>query len=276
MNTRDQDVLCSISSQGIATLTLNRIDKHNAFDDVMIAQLLARLNELQADPAVRVLVLQANGRHFSAGADLQWMRAMAAQSRCDNHRDAARLARLMQTLDTFPHPTLVAVQGSAFGGALGLICCGDIVVATTDARFCLSEVRLGLIPATIGPYLCRAIGQRQSRRYMLTAETIDAFRAMELGLVHQVVDEQPTALAEIIEHFCHTLLSHSPAALTAAKALCQRCYATPIDSALITHTSQLIAELRVSDQGQEGLNAFLAKRPPQWPTPAVEKHGGKS
>ncbi len=264
MNPRQSDVLCDLSADGIATLTLNRVEKHNAFDDVMISQLLDKLTQLQSNPAVRILLLQANGQHFSAGADLQWMRSMAGKSHSDNHSDAAQLALLMQTLDTFPHPTLAIVQGSAFGGALGLICCCDIALAAPNARFCLSEVRLGLIPATIGPYVCRAMGNRQARRYMLSAETIDASTAIHLGLVHQVVGYQPDALEHTVNQFTMQLLANSPAALTQAKALCARCDAEPIDQKLIAYTSQVIAELRISAQGQEGLNAFFDKRTPDW------------
>ncbi|EKO3930922.1 enoyl-CoA hydratase/isomerase family protein [Vibrio fluvialis] len=264
MNPRQSDVLCEVSADGIATLTLNRVDKHNAFDDVMISQLLDKLTQLQSNPAVRILLLQANGQHFSAGADLQWMRSMAGKSHSDNHSDAAQLALLMQTLDTFPHPTMAIVQGSAFGGALGLICCCDIALAAPNARFCLSEVRLGLIPATIGPYVCRAMGNRQARRYMLSAETIDAATALNLGLVHQVVGYQPDALEQAVNQFTMQLLANSPAALTQAKILCARCDAEPIDQKLIAHTSQVIAELRISAQGQEGLNAFFDKRTPDW------------
>ncbi|EJL6398147.1 enoyl-CoA hydratase-related protein [Vibrio navarrensis] len=264
MNERQHDVLCNVSAQGVATLTLNRVEKHNAFDGVMIAHLLVELERLSADPSVRVLVLQANGQHFSAGADLLWMRSMAGQSKEHNYQDASELARLMQTLDSFPHPTIALVHGSAFGGALGLICCCDIAIATQDARFCLSEVKLGLIPATIGPYVCRAIGQRQARRYMLSAETLDAANALRLGLLHQVVGSQPYALREVLDELLHRLLHNGPNALIQAKRLCQQCDNQPITPELIEHTIALIAQIRVSPEGQEGLNAFFSKRAPAW------------
>ncbi|QXO16054.1 MULTISPECIES: enoyl-CoA hydratase-related protein [Vibrio] len=268
MNPAQPSVLCELSASGIASLTLNRIDKSNAFDDQMIALLLHHLNDLAKDTKVRLLVLKANGRHFSAGADLNWMRAMATKSHSDNHSDAAQLALLMQTLDTFPHPTIAAVQGCAFGGALGIICCCDIALASAGARFCLSEVKLGLIPATIAPYVCRTLGQRQARRYMLTAEPFDAASALQMGLIHQQVSDQPQDLSLAVQQLCEQILLNSPAALTQAKALCQRCADSPLDQKLIAYTSQLIADIRVSPQGQEGLSAFFAKRAPNWIPPS--------
>lgn len=264
MTDNQADVLCDISPQGIATLTLNRVEKSNAFDDQMITLLLHHLNTLHSDERVRLLILRANGQHFSAGADLNWMRSMAARSHSDNHSDAAQLALLMQTLDTFPHPTIAVIQGCAFGGALGLICCSDIAIATPDARFCLSEVKLGLIPATIGPYVCRTLGQRQTRRYMLTAEMLDSSTAQHLGLIHQVVSAAPDALTVAVDIMSQRMLLNSPAAMTQAKELCQCCNDSPLDQKLIAYTSQLIADIRISPQGQEGLAAFLEQRAPDW------------
>lgn len=258
-----EQLICTIDSSGIAKLTLNRTRKHNAFDGDMIEALLTCLSSLKAAPDVRCLILNANGAHFSAGADLHWMKSMAGKSQHENLRDAGRLAALMHQLDTFPHPTIAVVHGSAYGGALGLICCCDIAIAEQDAQFCLSEVKLGLIPATIGPYVCRAMGVRQARRFMLTAERISATTALDLGLLHSVETDRD-ALHLQMNFLIQSILANSPQAVSAAKQLCQRCENHPIDQALINHTSDAIAAIRVSPEGQEGLNAFFDKRRPYW------------
>ncbi|MDO6706011.1 enoyl-CoA hydratase-related protein [Photobacterium sp. 1_MG-2023] len=262
--TASDPVLCSISRRGIAHLTLNRPEKSNAFDDLLIAALRHYLQQLAKHSDVRVLVLSAAGKHFSAGADLNWMKAMAQKSRHDNLNDAQALASLMYELDTFPHPSIAMVQGAAFGGALGLISCCDIALGADSARFKLSEVKLGLIPATIGPYVCRAMGQRQARRLMLTAETFDAATALQLGVLHHAcpADQLETELQQTIE----VLLANSPAALSQVKQLCQMCAQSAIDEKLIRLTSEMIADIRVSAQGQEGLSAFFEKRRPDWDT----------
>lgn len=269
-DTESSDVLCEIDANGIATLILNRVSKKNAFDDSMIESLIHYIDTLASIPTIRCLLLRANGTHFSAGADLHWMQSMAVKSVKENHQDAQQLAHLMQTLDTFPHPTIAVVQGCAFGGALGLICCCDIVIAQSDSQFCLSEVKLGLIPATIGPYVCRAIGVRYSRRYMLTAERIDANTAQHIGLIHLIVDTEAKVeenrLEQQIIQLTQAILNNSPAALQQAKALCHTCENQPIDKKLIKYTSHLIADIRVSEQGQEGLSAFFDKRQPSWCT----------
>ncbi|MGF1875603.1 enoyl-CoA hydratase-related protein [Photobacterium frigidiphilum] len=270
--TESSDVLCEIDANGIATLILNRVSKKNAFDDSMTESLIHYIDTLAAIPTIRCLLLRANGTHFSAGADLHWMQSMAVKSVKENHQDAQQLAHLMQTLDTFPHPTIAVVQGCAFGGALGLICCCDIVIAQSNTQFCLSEVKLGLIPATIGPYVCRAIGVRYARRYMLTAERIDANTAQHIGLIHLIVDTEAKAnakeyrLEQQITQLTQAILNNSPAALQQAKTLCHTCENQPIDKKLIKYTSHLIADIRVSEQGQEGLSAFFDKRQPSWCT----------
>ncbi|UTM60039.1 enoyl-CoA hydratase-related protein [Photobacterium sp. CCB-ST2H9] len=255
-------VLCTINRQGVATLTLNRPEKYNAFDDHFIAALRHYLKQLARHPDVRVLLLNATGKHFSAGADLNWMISMASKSRHENLNDAQALALLMHELDTFPHPTIVSVQGSAYGGALGLICCSDIALGTENTRFCLSEVKLGLIPATIGPYVCRTLGQRQARRLMLTAEAFDAQRAQELGILHEVCSE--AQLEARLQQTINALLANSPQAMSQVKLLCRHCETSPIDDELIQLTSEMIADIRVSEQGQEGLSAFFDKRRPNW------------
>jgi methylglutaconyl-CoA hydratase len=252
----------SIDTRGVATLTLNRPEVHNAFDDAMIAELITVLNSLARNDEVRVMVLSANGKNFSAGADINWMRSMAQQDYQQNLADADQLADLMYQLDNFPKPTLALIKGAAFGGALGLVACCDIAIAETKASFCLSEVRIGLIPAVISPYVMRAIGERQSRRYFLTAERFSATVALELGLLHQVSHEGELDICA--QNVITGLLQNSPQAMGAAKALIHNIYNRKISNNVIAHTTQAIAEIRVSDEGQEGLTAFLEKRQPNW------------
>lgn len=252
----------NIDARGVATLTLNRPEVHNAFDDAMIAELIAVLRDLANDDKVRVLVLTSNGKNFSAGADLNWMRSMAKKDYQQNLNDAAELATLMHRLDKFPKPTIALVKGAAFGGALGLVACCDIAIAEENASFCLSEVRIGLIPAVISPYVMRAIGERESRRYFLTAERFMAPKAKSLGLLHEVVTEGE--MSDVAETLINTMLQNSPAAMTAAKSLIHNIYNRKISNNVIAHTEQTIAEIRVSPEGQEGLTAFLEKRKPAW------------
>ncbi|MGR5148450.1 enoyl-CoA hydratase-related protein [Photobacterium alginatilyticum] len=259
----DADVLCSINETGVATITLNRVNKHNAFDATIIRTLLEYLYQLKAQPTLRALILKANGKHFSAGADLQWMKSMVDKPLEENQADALQLAELLYELDNFSVPSIVYVQGSAFGGALGLICCCDIAIADKTAQFCLSEVKLGLIPATIGPYVCRTIGQRQARRYMLTAERFNVETAHQLNVIHEITTTQEEA-SELVTTLTSHILGNSPNAMVQVKKLCQLCESHSIDEELINTTSELIAEIRISPEGQEGLKAFFAKRPPAW------------
>jgi len=249
-----------VDARGVARLSLNRPDVHNAFDDVMIAELIAALNSAENDDAVRVLVLQSAGKNFSAGADLNWMRSMADKDYQQNIDDAGELSLLMQRLDELSKPTIALVQGAAFGGAVGLAACCDMVLAQPKTSFCLSEVKIGLIPAVISPYVVKAIGERQSRRYMLTAERFFAEQALALGLVHRIVDDFEPALAEWLD----ALLNNSPQALDACKSLIANVGSRPIDASVRKHTIEAIAKIRVSDEGQEGLSAFLEKRPAAW------------
>ncbi|WP_028117878.1 enoyl-CoA hydratase-related protein [Ferrimonas senticii] len=244
----------------IARLTLARSDKHNAFDDGMIAELLSAMATIRQQPNLRLLVLDADGKHFCAGADLAWMQRQAQMDEAANLADAEQLAELFHQLDTLPIPVLMLVQGAAFGGALGLVACADIVLADARARFCLSEVKLGLIPATIGPYVVRAIGLRQARRFALTAEVIDAEQALRLGLVHQLCDD----LGEASKAMIATLSNNGPQALKACKALLQQIEHAPLDEALRRDTAERIAAIRVSDEGQHGLQSFFDKQPPRW------------
>ena len=265
-NTQQQDLLFHLDENGIATITLNRPEKKNAFDSHIIEHLLTLLNQLKQDKDARALVLRANGSHFSAGADLNWMQSLAEFSMEENIKDAENLAELLHQLDTLPIPTIALVQGAAFGGALGLICCCDIAIASKETTFCLSEVKLGLVPATIGPYVCRAMGQRHARRYMLTAELISAYQAKELNIVHKLV-LTPQALNPCLEALLKQISRNSPNAVREAKALCHLCESTFLDESMRQQTSKIIAELRVSPEGQEGLSAFLQKRKPNWIPP---------
>lgn len=223
----------------------------------MIASLIETLEQLEKEDSLRALVLTAQGKHFSAGADLGWMQSMATKTESENLQDAQQLAKLLHTLDTFSKPTIAMVHGAAFGGALGLICCCDIAIGTPESRFCLSEVKLGLLPATIGPYVIRAIGQRQSRRYFLTAELIHAETALSMNILHQIDPQPKEAVNRMVDH----LLNNGPQAMKAAKALCLRCDNQPIEHSLIEYTSQAIAAARVSAEGQEGLTAFSKSEP---------------
>lgn len=255
-------LLCDVDERGVATLTLNRPKRSNAFNSELIELLIDRLEQLTYDPNIRLLVLRGNGRNFSAGADLGWMKDAAQKSKQENLADAHRLAHLLRCLDSFPHPTLAYVRGSAFGGALGLICCCDVAIAEPDSQFCLSEVKLGLIPATIGPYVCRAIGHRQASRYMLSAEIIDAQQARALGIVHQVT---PFRQKEAVLHqLCDKILANSPAALTGVKSMLKTLYAKEIDEQTREYTSELIADIRATSEAKEGIAAFFEKRPPSW------------
>jgi methylglutaconyl-CoA hydratase len=251
-----------IDEQGAARITLTRAEVHNAFNEALVAELTAALDGLAQDPRVRVVVLAAQGPSFSAGADLNWMKAMAGYSRAENLEDARRLARLMRTLNGLPKPTVALVQGPAYGGGVGLVACCDIVVAVEEARFCLSEVKLGLIPAVISPYVVAAIGEAAARRYFLTAEAFSSWEAQRLGLVHEVVDRG--ALEVRGRQVVDALLQGGPAAQRAAKELVFTVAGRRVDESLIEETAGRIAELRISQEGREGITAFLEKRKPDW------------
>ncbi len=254
-----------MESQYVGVLTLNRPELHNAFGDRMIAEINQALAELSGESDIRVLLLTSTGKSFSAGADLNWMRSMAQKNFDENLQDAGELARLMQSLNDFKVPTIALVQGAAFGGAVGLAACCDMVIAGPKASFCLSEVKIGLIPAVISPYVVRAIGERASRRYFTTAERFDAQTALQLGLVSQLVtDDAPEALRQAAQPLIDAIAGNSPAAVQAAKQLVAFVANAPIDHTTIAETSKRIAAIRVSSEGQEGLTAFLAKRTPAW------------
>lgn len=255
-------MLTTTNNAGVFTITLNRPELHNAFDDQLIAELTNTLKQVEKDLTVRLVVLAANGKSFCAGADLNWMQRMANYSRAENKTDAAALAALMQTLNTLTKPTIAMVQGAAYGGGVGLVACCDIAIATHEASFCLSEVKIGLVPACIGPYVIAAMGERAARRYFLTAERFDADEALRLNLVHQVVaaDELKSAIDKIINN----LLANSPQAIKIAKQLIFNIAQQPITAEVVNRTVDCIADIRVSKEGQEGLKAFLEKRKPSW------------
>jgi methylglutaconyl-CoA hydratase len=250
-----------LDARGVATLTLNRPEVHNAFDDALIAELNTALDHFRTHPDVRLLVLRAEGKSFSAGADLGWMKRMAACTREENLADAQELERLMRGLYDFPKPTLAIVQGAAFGGAVGLVSCCDIAIASDNASFSLSEVKLGLAPAVISPFVIAAIGPRQASRYFLTAERFSAARALDMELLHEVVASQD--LEGTAERLIATLLDNGPIALMASKTLIRQ-IVPATDDDLCDYTTTLIASLRTSQEGQEGLSAFFEKRAPAW------------
>ncbi|NHO66983.1 enoyl-CoA hydratase/isomerase family protein [Aestuariicella hydrocarbonica] len=258
-------VITHIDERGIATVTMNNPDKHNAFDDAIIAELTQAFNAVASDDSVRIVVLASAGKSFSAGADLNWMKRMVGYTHAENLRDSHALAEMLRALNFMPKPTLARVQGAAFGGAVGLVSCCDMAVASTRASFCLSEVKIGLIPATISPYVVAAIGPRASRRYFTTAERFSADTAKQLGLVSEVVEAD--TLDDTLEQLIAQLLANSPAAVKAAKQLVFDVADRVIDTPLIADTCSRIADIRVSEEGQEGLSAFLEKRPASWLQP---------
>lgn len=251
-------------SGGVARITMARPEKHNAFDDVLIADLTDAFERAGADDAVRVVILEAEGKSFSAGADLGWMERMADYSEEENLADARKLAHMVRVLNELPRPTIARVQGAAFGGGVGLVAACDIALASHAASFCLSEARLGLIPSVISPYVVEAIGARAARRYFQTAERFDAEQAQALGLVHEIVPRErlDSRLAELVGH----LLDNGPAAMAASKELIRRVASGPVDDAMVEDTARRIADIRATAEGREGLRAFLEKRGPKWRT----------
>jgi len=250
----------AVDPQGVVTLTLARPERHNALSSAMIGELDELLQWATNLTDLRALVIRAEGKTFSAGADLGDMRTMADAERQENLNDAVRLAKMLRRLDTFPRPVLCLVQGAAYGGAVGLVSCCDTVYGTSAARFCLSEARLGLAASVISPYVVRALGPRRARHSVLTAEVIPAELAERLGLLHAVTEDLDAALAG----WRQAVLAGAPGAQAAVKELVQRVHGHPVDDGLIRETALLIAELRSRPEGREGLAAFFEKRPPAW------------
>ncbi len=255
-------VTTAIDPRGVATVTLNRPEKHNAFDDTIIAELREAFDSLAQRDDVRVVILASTGKSFSAGADLAWMKRMAKYDFGHNLNDAELLAGMLKALHDLPQPTIARVQGAAFGGAVGLVSCCDMAVGSERASFCLSEVKIGLIPATISPFVIKAIGERAARRYFTTAERFSAAEAHRIGLLSEVVKEQQ--LDDAVEALVCALLANGPTAVRAAKQLIVDVAGRNIEPKLIEDTCVRIAHIRVSEEGQEGLSAFLNKRSPQW------------
>jgi len=255
-------LLVDIDSRGVATVTLNRPEIHNAFDDALIAELTATFDRLAPDPAVRVLVLTGAGRNFSAGADLNWMRRMGGYSHDENMADAMGLATMLRRLNDFPKPTVARVNGAAFAGGVGLISCCDISVASAEAIFAVSEVRFGLVPGTIGPYLIAAIGSRHARRLFQTGERISADEARRIGLVHEIVAR--AELDALVEKFAVMLLEGGARSQAVSKRLALDLAHRDVDDAVMRSTAQASADARAGPEGREGTMAFLEKRKPGW------------
>jgi methylglutaconyl-CoA hydratase len=246
----------------VATVTLNRPEVRNAFNEVMIAEITEVFGALGSRDDVRVVVLAAKGAAFCAGADLNWMKKMATFSDDENRADAKRLAQMLAAIYRCPKPVVARVSGDVYAGGMGLIAASDIVVSVDTARFCLSEARLGLIPATIAPYVIRALGERASRRYFTTAEQFDSATALRLGLVHEAVSVD--ALDATVQQLTQTLCANGPSAVRESKRLVQDVALRGLDDALLDDTAQRIARVRASVEGREGVASFLEKRAPAW------------
>jgi methylglutaconyl-CoA hydratase len=247
---------------GVARVTLNRPNVRNAFDDALISRLRSAFDDIGGDPSVRVMVLAGYGPAFCAGADLNWMKRMAGYGYEQNLADAQALADMLAALDRMPKPTIARVHGPAFAGGTGLVAACDIAVGTPEAKFCFSEAKLGLSPATISPHVMRAIGERAARRYFLTAEVFDAAEAERIGLLTFSVrkDALDTTIDGLLKH----LLAGGPQALREIKALIRAVAGRPVDDKLVSDTAKRIAEIRVSPEGKEGIASFLEKRKPGW------------
>jgi methylglutaconyl-CoA hydratase len=257
------DAAIQLEQQGsIATVWLNRPEVRNAFDEHLIASLTGVLRQIEADPGVRVLVIAGRGKSFCAGGDLAWMRRMAAYSDSENLQDAAALAEMYRALAQFPKPTIARVHGAALGGGTGLVAACDIALATPDASFGTTEVRLGLIPATISPYVITAIGARAAHRYFLTGERFDSDCALRLGLVHEICAAE-TVDARLAE-LTGALLAGGPGAQAASKRLIADVAGQPLNTQLIADTSARIAATRAGSEAREGIHAFFDKRKPRW------------
>jgi methylglutaconyl-CoA hydratase len=250
---------------GVARVTLNRPELRNAFDDELIKKLRTAFDELSADKSVRVMVLAGNGPAFCAGADLNWMKRMAGYGYDENLADARALAEMLAALDRMPKPTIARVHGPVFAGGTGLVAACDIAVGTPEAKFCLSEAKLGLSPATISPYVMRAMGERDARRYFLTAEVFDAGEAHRIGMLSLVVP--PEKLDPAVEELVKHLLAGGPEAHARIKALIRAVAGRRPDDDLVAETAKAIAEIRGSPEGREGIAAFLEKRRASWCSP---------
>ncbi|MFZ6727632.1 enoyl-CoA hydratase/isomerase family protein [Undibacterium sp. MH2W] len=246
----------------VATVTLNRPDVRNAFNETTIAEITQVFQQLDADSAVRAVVLAANGVAFCAGADLNWMKKMADYTHAENLADAGQLAAMLAAIYCCSKPVVAKVQGDCYAGGMGLVAACDIAVSVDSAHYCLSEVKLGLIPATISPYVIKAMSESAARRYFITAERFSAHEAQRIGFVHEVVSAE--ALDGKIAEIVKALVSNSPNAVKQAKKLAQDVASREITPALVAATVEGIAQIRASDEGREGVRSFLEKRKPAW------------
>ena len=249
-------------ADGIATVWMNRPDRHNAFDETLIAELDDAFPRLDDDPHTRVMVLGGRGKSFSAGADLNWMRRAAGYTVEENLRDARALAAMLRSIDRARKPTIARIHGAALGGGTGLACVCNVAIAATEASFATTEVKFGIVPATIGPYVVRAIGERNAYRYFLTAERFDANEARRIGMVHEVC--APDDLDARVHAIASSLLVGGPRAQSTAKQLIRSLVYRAVDEVVIDETAQCIANLRATPEAKEGIAAFLDKRRPGW------------
>ncbi len=255
------DLLSEVQER-VCLLTVNRISKHNAFNNHLLAEMQEQLDAAISNPEVRVIVLKANGKHFSAGADLTWMQNMVQFTEEENLEDSMVLGNLMYSLNQSPKPTIAMIQGAAFGGGAGLVAACDIAIAAPSARFCFSEVKLGLVPAVISPYVVKAIGERSAKMLFMSAEIFDVKRAMDLNLVQHCVEEEE--LLEFTLKYAKQISHNAPEAVKIAKQLVHDVADKQINEELVRYTASLIARKRVSAEGQQGLKAFLNKETPNW------------
>ncbi len=255
-------IVVTKSKNGVARITLNRAELHNAFDERVIKRLTDAIRNIDLDDRMRILILDAAGKSFSAGADLNWMKRMADYSWEENYQDSLKLAGLMQELHNCRKTTIAIVQGAAFGGGVGLVACCDIVLASDKAIFCLSEVKLGLIPSVISPYVVKAIGERNAKRFFATAEKFDANEAKNIQLIHKIIAHDD--LSEFSKDYVNRILANGPKATYQSKQLVNHVSNKPINEDLVRETAQRISDIRASSEGKEGVSAFLEKRPADW------------
>jgi methylglutaconyl-CoA hydratase len=257
-----QHLAVETDSRGVARVTLNRPEVKNAFNEALIAEIAEAMGKLSKDAGARIVVLQGSGDAFSAGADLSWMKRASNFSADENMGDARRLAAMLNAIYTCEKPVIALVQGPCMGGGVGLASACDIVIAAEDAFFALSEVRLGIIPAVISPFVIHAIGARQARRYFLTGERFDATKAKEIGLAHMVC--MRAQMEETLDGVVKNLLACGPAAQKEAKTLIRVVAGRPVDASVMEETASIIARVRATPEGKEGVAAFLEKRKPNW------------
>lgn len=257
-----KELITHLDSRGVLNITMNRPEVHNAFDEQQIARLTGALENAASDVDVRLIVLGSDGKHFCAGADINYMQRMGGYTRTENLKDAAALAGLMKTLNTISKPTIARIQGAAYGGAVGLVCCCDIAIGSTSTVLSLSEVKIGLAPGTIAPYVIQAVGHRAARRLFISGERIAAHAAQSMGLLHSVVEED--LLEDAVQGVVDALLNNSPNAMSIAKQLVLALDQDSITDDMIAYTIETIAQIRESDEGREGTAAFLEKRSPSW------------